>query len=158
MTSEQKLEQWAEREFRRHASNIIVDDPNHGLIVFGRYHLQPGSTHCTVGTSDDNYLCFSNKRTALSWCVADKYHQYALANTIQILDQKRQLLSADIDCRQRLATHTKNHSLVDTVAAKLSVKTAKLEAINTELEKCIKTAKYFQIRGFSNETARTRVS
>jgi hypothetical protein len=158
MTSEQKLEQWAEREFRRHISNIIVDDPDHGLIVFGRYHLQPTQWHCTVCTSDESKLYFSNKRTALSWCVADKYHQYALANSIQTLDQKRQLLLADIDCRQRQVGNTKNSSFVDTVAAKLGVKTAKLQAINTELEKCIKTAKYFQIRGFSNETARTRVS
>ncbi len=158
MKHEQKLEQWAEREFRRHVNNIIVDDPDHGLIAFGRYHLQPEQTHCTVCTSDDSKLRFSNKRTALSWCVADKYRQYALANNILILDQKRQILSADVDCRQRQVYHTKNFMFAETVTAKLGIKTAKLQAINTELEKCIKTAKYFQIRGFSNETARTRVS
>jgi hypothetical protein len=158
MTVEQKLEQWAEREFRRHVDNIIVDDLDHGLIVFGKYYLQSEHNSCTVLQSDDSKLCFSNKKTALSWCVADKYHQYALANNIQILDQKRQILSADIDCRQRQIHNSKNYNFTETVAAKLSVKSTKLQAINTELEKCIKTAKYFQIRGFSNETARTRVS
>jgi hypothetical protein len=158
MIQEQKLEQWAEREFRRHVDNIIVDDVDHGLLAFGRYHLIPGQIGCRVQLADDTELVFSNKKIAISWCVADKYHQYALANIIRILDQKRQLLSADIECHRRQIINTKNSNFADTVEAKLGVKTAKLEAINTELEKCIKTAKYFQIRGFSNETARTRVS
>jgi hypothetical protein len=158
MTHEHKLEQWAEREFRRHVDNIIVDDEVHGLIVFGRYLLHPDVLGCTVQLFDESQLTFSNKKTALSWCVADKYCQYALANNIKILDQKRQLLSADVEHHRRQLISTKNNDFADTVAAKLSVKASKLATINTELEKCIKTAKYFQIRGFSNETARTRVS
>jgi hypothetical protein len=158
MIHEQKLERWAEREFRRHVDNIIVDDVSNGLLAFGKYYLQPNSTGCTVTQADDTCISFSNKKTAISWCVADKFKQYTLANSIKTLDQKRQLLSADVNYHQHQLNRTRNTEFADTVAAKLSIKASKLAAINTELEKCIKTAKYFQIRGFSNETARTRVS
>jgi hypothetical protein len=158
MIQEQKLEQWAEREFRRNVNNIIVTDDDHGIIAFGRYHLQSGDAGCTVQLFSDSVLTFSNKKTAMSWCVADKYQQYALANSIHILDQKRQLLSADVAHGRRLMMSARHSDLVETVEAKISLKLARLQAIDTELEKCIKTAKYFQIRGFSNETARTRVS
>jgi len=30
-----------------------------------------------------------------------------------------------------------------------------MEAVDAELEKCLNSAKYIQIRGFTNETART---
>lgn len=157
-TQDQKLEQWAEREFRRHVNNIIISDPAAGIVAFGRYHLTPDSAGCVIQQFDDSQIRFSNKRTAISWCILDKLQQYSLANSIQLLDQKKQLLSADVECHRRQMATTKNNEFADTIAAKLSVKIAKLEAINTELEKCIKMAKYFQIRGFSNETARTRVS
>jgi hypothetical protein len=158
MTQERKLEQWAEREFRRHVDNIIISDPTAGIVAFGRYQLMPDSTGCVIRQFNDSQIRFSNKKTAISWCILDKFKQYSLSNSIQLLDQKKQLLSADIECCRRQLSVTKNNEFADTIAAKLSVKISKLEAINTELEKCIKTAKYFQIRGFSNETARTRVS
>jgi hypothetical protein len=158
MKQEQKLEQWAEREFRRNVNNIIFVDDDHGIIAFGRYHLHSNQAGCTISMHDDSRLTFSNKKTAMSWCIADKYQQYALANTIQILDQKRQLLSADVAHARRKVATARRSDFAETVEAKLSLKLTQLQAIDTELEKCIKTAKYFQIRGFSNETARTRVS
>jgi hypothetical protein len=158
MKQEQKLEQWAEREFRRNVNNIIFVDDDHGIIAFGKYHLHSNQAGCTISMYDDSQLTFSNKKIAMSWCVADKYQQYALANTIRILDQKRQLLLADVTHSRRQTLTARNSNFVETVEAKLSLKQSQLQAIDTELEKCIKTAKYFQIRGFSNETARTRVS
>jgi hypothetical protein len=158
MIQEQKLEQWAEREFRRNADNIIITDDQLGIIAFGRYHLQSTDAGCTVSMHDDSTMTFSNKKIAISWCVADKRQQYALANLIRILDQKRQLLSADVAHGRRLMSTARHNNFVETIEAKLSLKIARLQAIDTELEKCIKTAKYFQIRGFSNEIARTRVS
>jgi hypothetical protein len=158
MKYEQKLEQWAEREFRRNVDNIIVDDDHRGIIAFGRYHLQSIEAGCVVGMPDDSEIMFSNKKIAMSWCVADKYCQYGLANMIKILDQKRRLLSADVAHGRRQAATARHSDFVETVEAKLSLKISQLQSIDTELDKCIKTAKYFQIRGFSNETARTRVS
>jgi hypothetical protein len=158
MIREQKIQHWAERELYRNIDNIIVNDNCNGFIAFGRYHLQPDETGCWVYLETSTAGHFSSKKTAISWCVADKYHQYKLANQILLLDQKKQLLAADVDCRRRQITHSKDAEFTETVTAKMTPKLSQLTSINAELDKCLKTAKYFQIRGFSNETARTRVS
>jgi phosphoglycerate-specific signal transduction histidine kinase len=158
MIREQKVERWAERELYRHIDNIIVNDNSNGFIAFGRYHLRPSTNGCWIDLETATVGHFSSKKTAISWCVADRYHQYKLANQIQTLDQKKQLLAADVDCRRRQIAHSKNAEFTETVTAKILPKISQLTSINAELDKCLKTAKYFQIRGFSNETARTRVS
>jgi phospholipase C len=158
MIRHQKVERWAERELYRHIDNIIVNDNTDGFIAFGRYHLRPDDAGCWVDLETSTAGHFSSKKTAISWCVADKYYQYKLANQILALDQKKQLLAADINCRRRQISHSKNSEFTETVTAKMLPKMSQLTSINAELDKCLKTAKYFQIRGFSNETARTRVS
>jgi hypothetical protein len=85
--------------------------------------------------------------------VADKYHQYNLANNIQTLDSKRQQLSADIHCRMSQATRGRHEDFYETVNTKIQPKQAVLDSVQAELEKCINSAKYLQLRGFSNETA-----
>jgi hypothetical protein len=85
--------------------------------------------------------------------VADKYHQYNLANNIQTLDSKKQQLSADIHCRLSQATRGRHEDFYETVNTKIQPKQAVLDSVHAELEKCINSAKYLQLRGFSNETA-----
>jgi hypothetical protein len=158
MIQEQKIERWAERELYRHINNIIISDNSNGFVAFGRYHLRPDDVGCWVDLETATVGCFSSKKTAISWCVANKFRQHDLADQILALDQKKQMLSADVDCRRRQIARSKNAEFTETVTAKIMPKLSRLTSINAELDKCLKTAKYFQIRGFSNETARTRVS
>ena len=154
MTREQKLERWAEREVRRNIHTMIVNDESGGYVAFGRYHLRPADQLFEVYTPGDNLIgTFSNKRTAISWCVADKYHQYNLANNIQMLDHKRQQLAADIYCRRSQAQQGRTEDFYETVNTKIQPKQELLDSVTAELEKCINSAKYLQLRGFSNETA-----
>lgn len=149
----QKLEQWAERELYRSLKHLIIDDENGGYVAFGRYYLQTTDQGCTVTSRHQTVHTFSNKRTAINWCVADKYHQYTLANNIQMLDTKKQQLLADVQCRMFKANKSKTELFHETVNTKLQPKLIMLQSIVTELEKCINSAKYLQLRGFNNETA-----
>ena len=91
MTREQKLERWAEREVRRNIHTMIVNDETGGYVAFGRYHLRPADQLFEVYTPGDNLIgVFSNKRTAISWCVADNHNQLRLAQSIKTLDTKKQ--------------------------------------------------------------------
>lgn len=152
-SQDQKLERWAEREFVRNIRHTIIDDQSGAYVAFGRYYLEPTAHGCSVSTWDRHIHTFANKRTAISWCVADKYHQYNLANNLQMLDSKKQQMTADIHCRQARAHRGSSEDFYEIVITKIQPKQELLNSVIAELEKCINSAKYLQLRGFSNETA-----
>lgn len=155
MNKEQKLENWAERELRRSIHKMIIDDDAGGYIVFGKYYITPDQDRFSVNTWDKLIHKFASKRSAISWCVADRVNNINLANQILVLDRKQQLLAADIHCRQGQGRRSKTSDFEEIVDTKVQPKIIKHDAIKAELEKCINSAKYIQIRGFNNETART---
>jgi hypothetical protein len=155
MTRDQKLEQWAERELKRNIESMIIDAGNGTIVVFGRYYIEPVDTRFRVSTWDREIHCFSSKKTAMSWCTADYRLHYNLSNTILVLDRKKQALTADIYCRKGQADKGKTEDFYEIVNMKVQPKIDQLNSVNSELEKCINQAKYIQIRGFNNETART---
>lgn len=151
MNHELKIERWAEKEIRRNMNHLIVDDGNR-LLVFGHYELSVSALGCLVHERDTVVHQFHNKKTAISWCVADKFKKYQLANNILILDRKMQLLSADIYCRKTLGDRGRTESFYETVNVKMQPKIMRYQSVTSELENCINQTKYLQIRGFSNET------
>jgi len=155
MTRDQKLEQWAEREVKRNIDSIILDDGNGCIVVFGRYYIEPTGTRFRVSTWDREIHCFSSKKTAMSWCTADNQQQYNLSNRILVLDRKKQTLAADIYCRRTLGERGRHESFYEIVNMKIQPKIDLYNSVDAELEKCVNRAKYLQIRGFNNETART---
>jgi hypothetical protein len=157
MNQQQKVERWAERELRRNIDHLIIDEGN-SLIVFGLYVIESADQGWRVSDHNQVIHQFQNKKTAISWCVADKYKKYQLASNILNLDRKKQLLAADIHCRKVLGERSRTESFRETVEAKVQPKILQLNGISSELEKCINQTKYLQIRGFSNETERTRGS
>jgi hypothetical protein len=155
MTQEQKLEQWAERELKRNLPSIILEDDNGGVVVFGRYFIEPQDTGFVVSTQYQEIHRFSSKKTAMSWCTADHQQYYQLSNSILVLDRKKQTLAAVIYCRKKVAERGRHENFNEIINMKIQPKIDCYNAVNSELEKCVNQAKYLQIRGFNNETART---
>jgi hypothetical protein len=93
--------------------------------------------------------------TALSWCIADKYQQHNLSTNIMRLEQQKLLLTADIRTRSTLNTRIRSQDLRESVEAKLATRRSRLQQVDERLTKCVNLAKYWQQRGFNNETART---
>ena len=155
MTREQKLEQFAERELRRNIKSLILEDDEGNWIVFGRYWIEPVGTWFRVQTWDKVVHDFSSKRAAVSYCTADCQGQYKLSNMIMVLDRKKQQLASDIYCRKTLGERGKSQEFYDIINMKIQPKIDVYAKITAELEKCLNQAKYMQIRGFNNETART---
>ena len=154
MTKDKKFEAWAERELYRNGNTAIIDDGEGGYIVFGKYYMHPVDGKFSVERPDREIHKFATKRTAMSYIVADKNNRLNLANQILKLDTKQQLLAADIKCRQLLCQRAKTQEFCDMVEAKVEPVIAQHTAVSNELEKCVNSAKYIQIRGFNNETAR----
>jgi hypothetical protein len=51
------------------------------------------------------------------------------------------------------AARGRHEDFYETVNTKIQPKQAVLDSVQAEIEKCINSAKYLQLRGFSNETA-----
>ena len=149
MTRDQKLERFAERELKRVYTKLIIDDEHGGYVAFGRYHVKPNPAGFAVYHNDDLVNAFSSKKTAMSWCVADHLQQYRLAQNIRILDNKKQTLTADIYCRRGQAEGSNRPEFREMVHTKLAPKIENLTLLNQELEKCLNSAKYLQLRGFA---------
>jgi hypothetical protein len=154
MNQEQKLERFAEREIQRNMHKMIIDDTTGGYVIFGSYYMEPANPGFTVKTWDREIHCFANKRTAISWCIADKINHLNLASQILNLDRKQQILEADINVRKNLGNKGRTEDFAEIVNTKIQPKIDQHRMVQAELEKCINSAKYIQIRGFNNETAR----
>jgi hypothetical protein len=150
MTREQKLERFAERELKRLYTELIIDDEEGGYIAFGRYHVRSAPAGFSVyHNSNDLVSTFSSKKIAILWCVAEHLQKYNLSQNIQLLDSKKQTLTADIHCRQSQADRSSRLEFREIVRTKLAPKIENLTVLNQELEKCLNLAKYLQLRGFA---------
>lgn len=155
MTHEQKLERFANQQLQRNLDHMVISDDQGNHMAFGRYMIRPEQHVCKVYNINEDIIgTFSNKRTAMSYCVADKYRRYNLAVQIKNLDAKRQIIVNDITTQRGLADKSRNASFKEMVITKLAIKTEQLRAVENELEKCVISAKYLQLKGFQNETSR----
>ena len=152
MNQEQKLERFAEKEFRRNLHNLIVEGEDGSIVVFGQYQISNNKQKFFVETFTRDPIEFGSKRTALSWCIADYKSQLRLANNILNLDRKKRQLANDIFCRKTLADRSRRQDFNDLVNTKIQKKISNYRAVDSELEKCVNLAKYIQIKGFNNET------
>ena len=155
MTQYRKLNQFAEKELLRNLKQFILQDDDGTVVAFGQYLIERAQTGFVVRTLGDAEYSFTDRRTALTWCTLDKMRLYSEACQVTALERKRQLLEADILCMKSTMRRVKNHDFKDTLEAKMSPKQMQHQAIMSELEKLANRAKYLQIKGFSNETART---
>lgn len=156
MNQPDKLIQLARQELPRLADNLIVPH-DAGYRAFGRYQIErTGNLYRVLEHSQDRGV-FGSTRTALSWCIADKYRQFSLAQQIRELDERSVWARENIEVRERLARRG-SEDYKTLVFTKNQHRKAVKYQIDQELEKCISRAKYLQNRGFTNDTQRTSPS
>jgi len=153
MKTSQKLAALAEQELPKLLDSVIVAD-GEKYRVFGSYVLRPTAQGYAVAYKDDPVGTFTSTRSAVAWCIADKNRQYNLANEIQHLDFTLLRLRNDIEVRGGQARKSYG-TFWETVSAKAAHRREQSQQIENELTKCINSAKYWQLRGSNNETART---
>ena len=78
-----------------------------------------------------------------------------MARDILTLDNKLHSLTNDITIRANIADRSKNSIFRETVETKLESKIIHKKYVEKQLTKCVNYAKYYQQKGFNNETVRT---
>ena len=135
--------------------NNLIWQENNRYHVFGRYEMTITERGCEMVSDRHDTHIFSSSRSALAWCIADKYQRLDVAQEIRALDQRKQMVEADIRVRSHLAQRQADAQRRESTMLKVQHRCQQLEQIKDRLDKCIGLAKYWQIRGFNNETART---
>ena len=150
-----EIERLFRSEFKNILPNMIWENDDGEYEVFGKYKIIPQRHGYAVTCWASDIGVFSTTKTALSWCIADKYSKYNLARQILELDQKVTWLGNDIAVRAHIADRSKRWEFREEIGTKLETKIIRKKQLENELTKCVNSAKYFQQRGFNNETART---
>lgn len=151
----QEIEQFVRAELKEVMPNMIWRDENGDYEVFGRYIISKVSSHLyEVNIHATCVGRFNSTKTALSWCIADKYKNYNLAREILTVDNILGNLTNDIFIRAAMANKTKKTQFREDIETKLETKIIRKRELETQLDKCVKRAKYLQQRGFNNETSR----
>ena len=155
MIKDQDFERLFRQEFRETLANIIWQDDDGTYEVFNKYRIIPGKNQYRVMCWDNDVAVFNSTRSALSWCIADKNQDYNLADELLLVDNKLGYLTNDINTRANLADRSKKPEFRESIGTKLETKIIHKKALENQLTKCVNLAKYWQQRGFNNETART---
>ena len=154
MNTNKEFEQALRAELKDLLPNTIWRNDDGVYSVFGHYRIEPTRPGYCVYCSATEVGIFNSTKTALSWCIADKYQAYNTARDILELDIKLGVLSADIAARTAIAEHSTRWEFRDNIGTKLETKIIRKKQVENELAKCVNWAKYIQQRGFNNETAR----
>lgn len=149
------LDKLARKEFPSMMDNLIYPEEDGSYSVFGKYKIVPKDYGYSVYCSATEAGTFSSTKIALSWCIADKYKNYIMARNIWSLDLKLSHIKQDISARASAAYRSKNPGFRELVETKLETKILHKKTLESELSKCVKWAKYYQQKGFQNETIRT---
>ncbi len=155
MTKDQELETWIRTELRTVMPNFIWRNDAGEYELFGKYRIVPTRPGYTVYCHANSVGEFSSTKTAVSWCVADKYKNYNLAREIHTTDSRLAAVSNDVFVRAGVANRSKQADFRESIDIKLETKIIRKKQLENQLTKCINLAKYLQQRGFDNETARS---
>jgi len=150
----ERLKRIVEPDLSELEKNLIFPESD-GYRVFRQYFITTEEGAIKVFKNESARAVFSSIKTALSWCVSDKYSQRRLRDEIEHLDAKRMLLRADLAVRSASLGKGTKRELRAIAEDKINERKYRLKRLDLQLDKCINLAKYWQLRGFNNETSRT---
>jgi hypothetical protein len=154
MKSDQEFERLFRQEFKDILPNMIWQNDDGSYSLFGKYTIVSEKPQYRVFCSATDVGLFTTTKTALSWCIADKYQAYNTARELKEIDEKLGALSNDIVARAALADRSRSWEFRDSVGTKLETKIIRKKQLENQIAKCVNWAKYCQQRGFTNETQR----
>ena len=142
------------------AQDHLVDNPNavidtgNSINVFGTYTIIKQQEEFAVYKNLVEQIVLGSTKHALSWCIFDKY---------RLIESKKQIVEFDkqfnyrqmeilhfVNCIKNSRDSFQKNILFD----RLYNSKSQALLLKKQLNKCINLAKYWQQKGFENETSR----
>lgn len=154
MKTNTRVKKFAQEEFKHILPVIIWQSDDNEYEVFGYYKVVVDHPRCTVFINNDEQGTFNSTRTAISWCIADKYKRYNLARDLLSYDNMLAHVTNDIFVRAGIANKTRDPVLKESIEVKLEPKILHKNELKNQIDKCVNWAKYLHQKGFENEAPR----
>lgn len=147
------LQNLAEEHLTTNLNTIVpIDDCN--ILAFSQYIIKQHRGRYQVYYREDLVLETSTSRVAIAWCVADKLKKYTLANELADADYSIERRLSEIEYYRRTLENETDLEKKYIVSDRLSYAIAKVKLLKDRLDKSINLAKYWQLKGFNDETSR----
>lgn len=152
-----RLAEIAQNEVDSLLPNIILKIGNR-YRLFDTYTIEKNQNKtCTVVKKYRDPKIFFTMRSAVAWCIADKFQHYETARSIVELDRQCNAIKQDLEISNVLLGRIKESFQQQIVSSKIASKRDTLKSLEKQLTKCVNLTKYWQIKGFTrDETARLR--
>lgn len=147
----------------RLAREQLVDNSNaifrvdQDIRAFGRYLIQRTRDRYEIFRSATLAAETGSIRVAISWCIADKLHRHSLTQDLLWADQAVHRRSTEIQHFRHTLDVTTDPNKRDSVTHRMEHAKIQLRYAQEQLNKCLNLAKYWQQKGFNDETARTGI-
>lgn len=138
----------------------LLNSPNsilqteHSIQAFGAYHINKMPNSFKIYKNLVAVAETATARSALAWCIADKYCVKNLRNKILELDNQLNIKQTDICFFKHTINNSKDSAQRFAIEDKLQDAIYKARQLKNQLDKCLNSAKYYQLKGFENETSR----
>lgn len=149
-----KVERWVSKELESVKNNLVMRNNRSDYEVFGKFRIIENNHASQVYSAGVLISTLSSNKIALAWCTATKFNLVNLAFRIQTVDNRLNALRNDIKARLNIASKSKKDQFKQRVLDKIETKLLHQKKLEHELKECVNLAKYYQQRGFNNETAR----
>lgn len=137
-------------------TNVIFREGEE-VHAFGKYIIKKSDSKYQIYRGSTLVAEPSLIKVAISWCVADKYSQNELAVQLLALDKAIEYRNADIKQYRYSLSRPIENSKKDIILDRLTQSIARNNRDTEQLDKCLSSAKYWQLKGFNNETSRIRI-
>ena len=150
----------AAQSFQQLVDQHLFNNPN-GILqtkdsiqAFGVYSIYKHNTCYKIYKNKVSVAETATAKCALAWCIADKYKVKRLREDIQRLDLDLSRKQVEIECYKNIINTNVPPARKLAVEDKLQESLLRAKRTKNQLDKCLNSAKYYQLKGFENETSR----
>lgn len=142
------------------AQEFMVNNPNiimrvgEEIRAFGKYTIRKDNHTYQIFRGATLAAQPSSSKVAISWCVADKYCKVALSVELLQLDQEIERRTNELIYYQTVQKKTQDSLRWFVMSDRIQECQLRLRLAKEQLDKCLNSAKYWQLKGFKDETAR----
>lgn len=141
-------------------SDHLLNSPNSILQsrdfiqAFGVYSIYKYQNVYKIYRNQVSVSYTFSAKTALAWCIADKYNIKSLKQKISDLDRSTAYKQTEIQFLKNAIRSSIEQDRKYIIEDKLQTTQMRLRQDKNQLNKCLNSAKYYQLKGFENETSR----